>query len=216
MKKRYKLYKRGRQWCVAALTFGTLLVAGSFLPSQAHAATNEPAATLTSTTQTTTPTTTNQVTNEVPVDSTTDNQTQTNAGHLDQATVTTNQDGQATLQASGWHATGQSNQERYRYAILYDNTTNREVARHLGNALNMTGWSLDSLKNQLINRHLVVVWQGHMHGFGTHAITLTGFDGSGFFYNDPWTAEKNAHVDFGTFDYRWRTAPAIRGALSYS
>lgn len=89
------------------------------------------------------------------------------------------------------------------------------VARHLGKSLNMTGWSLDALKNQLINRHLVVAWQAHMHGFGTHAITLTGFDGGGFFYNDPWTGQKNAHMGFGTFDWNWRSDPASRGALSY-
>lgn len=89
------------------------------------------------------------------------------------------------------------------------------VARHLGRSLNMTGWSLDSIKNQLINRHLVVAWQSHMHGFGTHAITLTGFDGGGFFYNDPWTGQKNAHMTFGTFDWNWRDDPASRGALSY-
>ena len=89
------------------------------------------------------------------------------------------------------------------------------VARHLGRSLNMTGWSIDSLKNQLINRHLVVAWQAHMHGFGTHAITLTGFDGGGFFYNDPWTGQKNAHMTYGTFDWNWRDDPASRGALSY-
>lgn len=89
------------------------------------------------------------------------------------------------------------------------------VSRHLGNVINMTGWSLDSLKNQLINRHLVVTWMAHMHGFGTHAITLTGFDGSGFFYNDPWTGEKNAHMSYATFDYYWRDDKASRGALSY-
>lgn len=89
------------------------------------------------------------------------------------------------------------------------------VARHLGNVLNMTGWGIDSIKSQLINRHLVVVWQAHMHGFGTHAITLTGFDGGGFFYNDPWTGQKNAHMTYGTFDWNWRDDPASRGALSY-
>ena len=89
------------------------------------------------------------------------------------------------------------------------------VQRYLGTVWNMTGCSLAQIKNQLINRHLVVVWQAHMHGFGTHAITLTGFDGSGFYYNDPWTGQKNVHITFGTFDWNWRDDPASRGALSY-
>lgn len=89
------------------------------------------------------------------------------------------------------------------------------VQRYLGTVWNMTGCSLAQIKNQLINRHLVVVWQAYMHGFGTHAITLTGFDGSGFYYNDPWTGQKNVHITFGTFDWNWRDDPASRGALSY-
>ena len=79
----------------------------------------------------------------------------------------------------------------------------------------MTGCSLNAIQNQLINRHLVVAWQAHMHGFGTHAITLTGFNNSGFYYNDPWTGEKNAFMTYGTFEINWHDDPASRGALSY-
>ena len=89
------------------------------------------------------------------------------------------------------------------------------VTKYLGSSLNMTGWSIESIKKQLINRHLVVAWQAHMHGFGTHAITLTGYNNSGFYYNDPWTGEKNAFMSFATFDWNWRDDPATRGALSY-
>uniref|UniRef100_UPI0025D5EACF C39 family peptidase n=1 Tax=uncultured Limosilactobacillus sp. TaxID=2837629 RepID=UPI0025D5EACF len=89
------------------------------------------------------------------------------------------------------------------------------VAKYLGHSLNMSGWSIESIKNKLINQHLVVVWQAHMHGFGTHAITLTGYDSNGFYYNDPWTGQKNAFMSFSTFDWNWRDDPATRGALSY-
>ena len=89
------------------------------------------------------------------------------------------------------------------------------VSRYLGRSLNMTGCSLNAIQNQLINRHLVVAWQAHMHGFGTHAITLTGFNNSGFYYNDPWTGEKNAFMTYGTFEINWHDDPASRGALSY-
>ena len=86
------------------------------------------------------------------------------------------------------------------------------VQAHLGTAQIMTGSSLQAIKDKLINRHLVCVWQGNMHGFGTHTITLTGFNDGGFFYNDPWTATKD-WMSFGTFYARWN-ADGQR-ALSY-
>ena len=89
------------------------------------------------------------------------------------------------------------------------------VNRYVGHSSIMTGNSIESIKDKLVQRHLVVVWQAHMHGFGTHAITLTGFDNNGFFYNDPWTGQKNAYMTFGTFNWNWRDAPASRGAISY-
>lgn len=86
------------------------------------------------------------------------------------------------------------------------------VQAHLGTAQIMTGCSLQAIKDKLINRHLVCVWQGNMHGFGTHTIALTGFNDGGFFYNDPWTATKD-WMSFGTFYARWN-ADAQR-AISY-
>lgn len=76
------------------------------------------------------------------------------------------------------------------------------VRAHVGTVDIMTGCSIQAIKDKLINRHLVCVWQGNMHGFGTHTITLTGFNDGGFFYNDPWTATKD-WMSFGTFYARW-------------
>ena len=43
--------------------------------------------------------------------------------------MTENNQGQAQLIASGWHATGASNSDRYRYMIVFDNTLGHEIAR---------------------------------------------------------------------------------------
>ena len=68
--------------------------------------------------------------NEVPYDSTTiNNQVNANHGWLDHYRLTENDQGQAQLIASGWHATGASNSDRYRYMIVFDNTLGREIAR---------------------------------------------------------------------------------------
>ena len=68
--------------------------------------------------------------NEVPYDSTTvANRLNVNYGNLDGYRLTENNQGQAQLIASGWHATGVSNSDRYRYMIVFDNTLGREITR---------------------------------------------------------------------------------------
>ncbi|OTA83897.1 mucin-binding protein [Limosilactobacillus reuteri] len=68
--------------------------------------------------------------NEVPYDSTTvSKNVNANYGYLDSYRLTENNQGQAQLIASGWHATGASNSDRYRYMIVFDNTLGHEIAR---------------------------------------------------------------------------------------
>ena len=86
------------------------------------------------------------------------------------------------------------------------------VQRHLGTSQVMTGWSLQSIKDKLNVGNLVVVWMANMNGFVNHAITLTGYNAGGFFYNNPWTGQKEA-MSYGEFYGHWN-ADAQR-ALSY-
>lgn len=68
--------------------------------------------------------------NEVPVDpNASSSQVNFNKGSLDHYQLTENAQGQPVLHADGWQAVGRSNDQRYRYAILYDNTAHREVHR---------------------------------------------------------------------------------------
>lgn len=86
------------------------------------------------------------------------------------------------------------------------------VNRHLGHSEVMTGASLSAIQQKLLNRHLVVIWVANMDGFVNHALALTGYNGSGFNYNDPWTGQK-AWMSYGDFYSHWN-ADAQR-ALSY-
>lgn len=68
--------------------------------------------------------------NQVPQDHTTqNNQINFNQGWLDNYGLTQTKDGLSQIKASGWHAVGQSNQDPYRYMIVYDNTLGHEIAR---------------------------------------------------------------------------------------
>ncbi len=86
------------------------------------------------------------------------------------------------------------------------------VQNHLGTHQIMTGASLAAIQEKLNIGHLVVVWMANMNGFVNHAITLTGYNASGFFYNNPWTGRKEA-MSYGEFYGHWN-ADAQR-ALSY-
>lgn len=68
--------------------------------------------------------------NEVPQDTTTlNNNYEFNHGNLDSYSLTEDSNGQIQMKASGWHATGHSNSNSYRYVIVYDNTRGQEIAR---------------------------------------------------------------------------------------
>ncbi|MDR2940920.1 MAG: C39 family peptidase [Clostridiales bacterium] len=70
---------------------------------------------------------------------------------------------------------------------------------------NMSGCTIDGLKGQLRLGMPVAVWVNGL-GFNVHCIALTGYDSEGFYYNDPWTGEKNVHIGFGTFEDMWGKA----------
>lgn len=77
------------------------------------------------------------------------------------------------------------------------------VVRHyVGHADIMTGASLQSIKDHLINGHLVVVWVANVNGFVNHALALTGFDSNNLFYNNPWTGRKES-MTIGNFYQHW-------------
>lgn len=119
VKKHYKLYKSGKLWACIAVALATLSLSG--YAERVQAATED---NLSDTSKVT------ANNNQVPVDTTTiNNNVNANSGNLDNYTVTVTSNNNIQLNAKGWHATGESNNERYRYAIVYDNDENREISR---------------------------------------------------------------------------------------
>lgn len=127
-KNHYKLYKSGKKWCCALIATATvaLAVGGSQLAAHADEAVNN-----TYQVQQVIQPTEQQVsqasqTAHQPVEG----DATTNAAWLDGYQLTVNQKiGQVSLQANGWQVAGTSNDQQYRYAILFDNTTNSEINR---------------------------------------------------------------------------------------
>lgn len=73
---------------------------------------------------------------------------------------------------------------------------------YLGSAVDLSGCEISVLNDMLLSGTPVVAWVSGL-GFGVHAVCLSGFDDTGFFYNDPWTGEKNAHIGFEDFYEIW-------------
>ncbi|MCL2461215.1 MAG: C39 family peptidase [Defluviitaleaceae bacterium] len=95
------------------------------------------------------------------------------------------------------------------------------AGEYLGTGYDMSGCEMDDLKDQLSEGAPVVVWISGW-GFVVHALCLTGYDGKGFYYNDPWTGQKDVFVTYDNFYSVWnkptRNAGNIyspRMALSY-
>lgn len=119
-KKRYKLYKKGKLWCCSAIVLVTAFI-GMGVARAAHADDSSMSPQVVTETQSV---------NAASQALNNNSESNANYGNLDGYQLTANPDtGNLNLDFSGWQASGQSNTERYRYAILFDNTTNSEISR---------------------------------------------------------------------------------------
>lgn len=119
VKKHYKLYKDGKNWCLMALTVAAVstgVILGN--PSVNADAT-------TPTTTTTQPVNTNGQSSSTTQEKTDQPKDNGNYGHLDSANVVNNND----LNVSGWQATNQATNKDNRYLVAYDSTTKAELGR---------------------------------------------------------------------------------------
>jgi len=76
------------------------------------------------------------------------------------------------------------------------------VRSYAGSGVDLTGASYATLRSYIDQGKPVVVWTT-MHGFTVHAITLTGYDTGGWYYNDPWTGSKNSWMSQSTLNSVW-------------
>ena len=129
IKKRFKLYKRGKQWIrasISTVSISTGLILGGGV---VHAAENQPGSIQHSVINTTnnaaavnnnaTPQADNAAANDY------NHSDNGNYGYIDSATINNNQ-----LHVVGWSATNQAvNKDTSRYVIVYDDTTKSELGR---------------------------------------------------------------------------------------
>ena len=80
------------------------------------------------------------------------------------------------------------------------------VSQYMGSADNMSTdehkCTMDDVKRKINSNKPVVAWVNGL-GFNVHAICITGYNTSGFYYNDPWTGRKNAFISNNSFYSIW-------------
>lgn len=97
------------------------------------------------------------------------------------------------------------------------------VSKHNKTPKNLTGKSLDDIKESINNENPVLVWVESNFSypiefiqwtdekgekvratFDIHAILITGYDGENMYYNDPLTGEKNKSISQKRFTQVWK------------
>ncbi|NMV53637.1 N-acetylmuramoyl-L-alanine amidase, partial [Lactobacillus reuteri] len=122
IKKHYKLYKDGKNWCAMALAVAAVsagLVLGNTNVKADTSADNVPVV------KTTNPTTGDVNAELASQEKSAQAKDNGNYGYLDAAQVVNNND----LHVSGWQATNQAAGKDNRYLVAYDSTTNTELGR---------------------------------------------------------------------------------------
>ena len=122
IKKHYKLYKDGKNWCAMALAFAAVsagLVLGNTNVKADTPTDNVPVV------KTTNPTTGDANAELASQEKAAQAKDNGNYGYLDAAQVVSNND----LHVSGWQATNQAAGKDNRYLVAYDSTTNTELGR---------------------------------------------------------------------------------------
>ncbi|MCL2046884.1 MAG: C39 family peptidase [Oscillospiraceae bacterium] len=76
------------------------------------------------------------------------------------------------------------------------------MEKYIDGFYDMSGLEMADLMEQLDDNKPIMVWIKGM-GWAVHALCLTGYDEQGFYYNDPWTGEKNAYLSFDNFYEIW-------------
>ena len=122
IKKHYKLYKDGKNWCAMALAVAAVsagLVLGNMNVKADTPTDNVPVV------KTTNPTTGDANAELASQEKAAQAKDNGNYGYLDAAQVVNNND----LRVSGWQATNQAAGKDNRYLVAYDSTTNTELGR---------------------------------------------------------------------------------------
>jgi len=96
---------------------------------------------------------------------------------------------------------------------IYPSALTGLVKKYAGNAEILTGKSQSFIQGNLSKNKPIVVWVSPMHGFSVHALVLTGYDQLNYFFNDPWTGEKDVKISKNEFNRIWSNQG--KKAISY-
>ncbi len=70
---------------------------------------------------------------------------------------------------------------------IYPKALAKTLERYTGKAVNLTGCTIDELKNWLVEKgHPIEIWLGPIYDFGIHALVLIGFEEDRLLFNDCW------------------------------
>ncbi len=86
---------------------------------------------------------------------------------------------------------------------IYPEALSELVMSKAGSYENLTGSELDAIRTKLSQGCPVVCWM-NMHGFYVHAVTVSGYDSDYFYFNDPWTGEKDSALNIDEFRWAWK------------
>ena len=76
------------------------------------------------------------------------------------------------------------------------------MEKYIGRSNDMSGLEMDDLKKQLNTNKPILVWIRGL-GWPVHALCLSGYNKDGFYYNDPWTGEKDVFISYDDFYEIW-------------
>ncbi len=96
---------------------------------------------------------------------------------------------------------------------IYPPALMKLVKKYAGSSVNLTGKSNTTIEKQLFKNKPVVVLVSPMHGFSVHALVLTGYDQSNYYFNDCWTGKKNVKISKKEFNRIWGNQK--KRAISY-
>lgn len=86
--------------------------------------------------------------------------------------------------------------------VIYPKGMMKMTKKYLGSAVDMTGFSIESIEEKLFAGHVVIAWVGGVDGFQSHTVALVGYDQEKIYYNDPWTGKRES-ADKEEFENMW-------------
>jgi hypothetical protein len=85
---------------------------------------------------------------------------------------------------------------------IFPTALSEMMVKYLGSCHDMSGYRKADLKEKLNSNKPILAWVVGL-GWSVHAICLTGYNADGFYYNDPWTGEKDVFIEYDEFYEIW-------------